>query len=153
MCQNRVHPYVSMSRWHCRTCIASCIYRLELVAFALKDPVVWVLKRFTVSLNNYENKIVIRRLSEVKDSSGWAVDIQILSLCYRNLIIIHALRKNNTINVNSNRRFLCKTASKKTSGKYGSFSMKYFAYLTVLHLVSPFDVYPISQLSNREIAL
>jgi hypothetical protein len=49
--------------------------------------------------------------------------------------------------------FLCKTAPTKTSGKYGCFSMKYFADLIVHHLLSPFDVYPISQLSNREIAL
>jgi hypothetical protein len=69
------------------------LYHLELVVFTLKDPVVWVLKRFTVSLNSYENKIVIRRLSEVKDGSGWAADVRILSLCYCSLIIIHAQKK------------------------------------------------------------
>jgi hypothetical protein len=58
--------------------------------FALEDLVVWVLKRFTVSLNYYENNIIIRRLSKVKDGFGWNADIWILSVCYCDLVIIHA---------------------------------------------------------------
>jgi hypothetical protein len=95
--------------------------------FALEDPVVWFLKCFTVSLNNYENKIVRRRLTEVKDGFGWVADIR-YSLYVTVTSSSPMCHQKTTPKMSTTTNdFLCKTTSTKTSGKYGCFSMKYFS--------------------------